>query len=158
MKMKVNGHVWAVAVVIASSLIASCAVNREQIKWHYIQGIMEEPGKDPVPVISVEKWNTREVVFNVEGDFAGEYFFILDGDELVSKPVYWTGAAYRRVFQIKIAAKAGSVLEEGKEYRLAAAKENPETGGNRRIANDQFLCLYIGNFTLTNDKRILDPR
>jgi hypothetical protein len=69
--------------------------------------------------------------------FANEYFFILDGDELISKPVYWT--SYRRVFQIKIAAKAGSVFKEGKKYRLAMDEDNPETGGNMRIVNDQFM-------------------
>ena len=156
-QMKVERHAWAVAIIFLSSLMASCATNKEQVKWHF-QEIIEEPGIFPLPVISVESWNAREVVFNVEGAFAYDYFFVLDGDELISKPLYWAGADTRRVFQIKIAAKAGSLFKEGKQYRLAADKKNPDLGENVRIANDRFECLYIGNFTLTDDKRVSKPK
>ena len=152
--MKVERSVWAAALVFLSSFMMSCATNQPQIKWHYVQEIMEEPGRDPTPIISVERWNSQEVVFKVIGDFSDDYFFILDGDDLLSKPFYWTGSAYRRVFQIKITAKPGTLFKEGKTYRLAADEDNPETGGNMRIVNDQFRCLYIGDFTLTGDKRI----
>lgn len=148
--MRVNGFIWAVILLIVLSFVAACAANKPQIKWRYVQEIMEEPGRDPAPVVLVEQWNAREVVFNVGGDFADEYFFILDGDELISRPVYWT--ASRRTFQIKITARAGSAFREGKTYRLAVDEDNPETGGNRMIVDDQFRCLYIGNFTLTRDK------
>jgi hypothetical protein len=149
-KMNVDRSVWSAILLICLSLVMACAANKEQIKWRYVQEIMEEPGRDPAPVVLVERWNAREVVFNVGGDFANEYFFILDGDELISKPVYWT--ASRRAFQIKITARAGSPFREGKTYRLAVDEDNPETGGNRMVVDDQFRCLYLGNFTLTGDK------